>query len=421
MAGLVLLALALFALAVGLLDLSARGAFAAPPGPPVAVAGAGPLLRVVPSPLRGAAGRGRVAVVVRAPGAETRRLSGALEAEGIRATFALSALDVLADRTLPAFVTGHGHEVAFAGYADADATRLPEPVWIANESLGRRILERASEREVRLYLPGRLLGGELDGAAPLLMLLRLVVVAILATAQARRPDVAGGDVPMVAVLVAAYNEEVVIGTCVRSILASDVEGLQVVVVDDGSTDATAARASEAADGDERLCVVRQPNGGKASALNTALARTDAAVVVVMDADSLLEREALRRLVAPLAAHAICARAGNVKVGNRSSWLGALQHVEYVVGINLDRRFFDLVNAVSVVPGALGGFRREAIVRAGGFPLDTLAEDTDLTVAIGMHGYRVRTVADARAWTEVPATWRALWKHAYPWSYWTLQA
>ncbi|TMG36375.1 MAG: glycosyltransferase family 2 protein [Chloroflexi bacterium] len=522
MARLVLLALVLFALAVGLLDLSARGAFAAPPGPPVAVAGAGPLLRVVPSPLRGAAGRGRVAVVVRAPGAETRRLSGALEAEGIRATFALSALDVLADRTLPAFVTGHGHEVAFAGYADADATRLPEPIWIANESLGRRILERASEREVRLYLPGRLLGGELDataletarraetagllpllpapaparrddldglivvrraadldalrgalarartsgvtlvaasalagigseplplgariaggaafaafdlwrsladlvvalaGAATLLMLLRLVVVAILATAQARRPDVAGGDVPMVAVLVAAYNEEVVIGTCVRSILASDVEGLQVVVVDDGSTDATAARASEAAAGDERLRVVRQPNGGKASALNTALARTDAAVVVVMDADSLLEREALRRLVAPFADQAVGAVAGNVKVGNRSSWLGALQHLEYVVGINLDRRFFDLVNAVSIVPGALGGFRREAIVRAGGFPRDTLAEDADLTVAIGMYGYQVRTVADARAWTEVPATWRALWKQRYRWSYGTLQ-
>ena len=206
----------------------------------------------------------------------------------------------------------------------------------------------------------------------------------------------------------------------RSILASDVEGLQVVVVDDGSTDATAARASEAAAGDERLRVVRQPNGGKASALNTALARTDAAVVVVMDADSLLEREALRRLVAPFADQAVGAVAGNVKVGNRSSWLGALQHLEYVVGINLDRRFFDLVNAVSIVPGALGGFRREAIVRAGGFPRDTLAEDADLTVAIGMYGYQVRTVADARAWTEVPATWRALWKQRYRWSYGTLQ-
>src|SRR3989441_485954 len=410
MARLVLLALALFALAVGLLDLSAGGAFASAPGPPVAVAGAGPLLRLAPSPLRGAAGRGRVAIGVRLPTTDARVAAGVLDADGVHATFALTALDVLADRTLPAFLIGHGHEVAFAGYADADATRLPGPVWIAQESLGRRILERAAEREVSLYMPARLLGGEVDASAletarraESAGLVPLFPAAILATAQARRRPAAAAEVPAVAVLVAAYNEEVVIGTCVRSILASDVARLQVVVVDDGSTDATAARASEAAAGDERLRVVRQPNGGKASALNTALARTDAAVLVGMDAASLLERDALRRLVAPLADQAVGAVAGNVKVGNRSSWLGALQHLEYVVGINLDRRFFDLVNAVSIVPGALGGFRREAIVRAGGFPRDTLAEDADLTVAIGMYGYQGRPGADARAWTEVPAT------------------
>src|SRR5207244_12906865 len=129
---------------------------------------------------------------------------------------------------------------------------------------------------------------------------------------------------------------------------------------------------EAAAGDERLRVVRQPNGGKASALNTALARTDAAVVVVMDADSLLEREALRRLVAPFADQAVGAVAGNVKVGNRSSWLGALQHLEYVVGINLDRRLLDLVNPGSIVPGALGSLRREPSRRAGGAPRATTA-------------------------------------------------
>src|SRR5437867_301881 len=439
MARLVLLALVLFALAVGLLDLSARGAFAAPPGPPVAVAGAGPLLRVVPSPLRGAAGRGRVAVVVRAPGAETRRLSGALEAEGIRATFALTALDVLADRTLPAFVTGHGHEVAFAGYADADATRLPEAVWIANESLGRRILERASEREVRLYVSGRLLGGELDASA-LETARRAESAGLLpllpAPAPARRDDLDG-----LIVIRRAADLDALRGALARArtsgvtiVAASALAGIASEPLPLGARIAGGAAFAAfdlwgsladlvvalAAAGDERLRVVRQPNGGKASALNTALARTDAEVVVVMDADSLLEREALRRLVAPFGDQAVGAVAGNVKVGNRSSWLGALQHVEYVVGINLDRRFFDLVNAVSVVPGALGGFRREAIVRAGGFPRDTLAEDADLTVAIGMYGYRVSTVADARAWTEVLATWRALWKQRYRWSYGTLQ-
>ena len=522
MARLVFLALGLFAAAVGVLDLSARGAFAEPAGPQVTVAGAGPLLRAAPSPLRGAAGRGRVAIVVRAPRAEVRTLATTLEADGLHATFALTALDVLADRPLAAAVIAHGHETAFAGYADADITRLPDVAWASETSLGLRILERAAERDIRLYLPARSVSGVIDAtaleiarraesagllpllAAPapargddldglivvrgaadldalratlsrlraagvtvvpasalagvageplplgarlageaafvafdlwraiadlvvalaafatLLMLLRLVVVAILATAQARRVTSTSGHAPPVAVLVAAYNEELVIGACVRSILGSDHAALQVVVVDDGSTDATAARATEAGSGDERLRVVRQPNGGKASALNTALARTDAAIVVVMDADSLLEREALGRLVAPFAEQAVGAVAGNVKVGNRRSWLGALQHVEYVVGINLDRRFFDLVNAVSVVPGALGAFRREAIVRAGGFPRDTLAEDADLTVAIGMYGYRVRTVADARAWTEVPATWRALWKQRYRWSYGTLQ-
>src|SRR5207237_471882 len=173
----------------------------------------------------------------------------------------------------------------------------------------------------------------LAGLATLLMLVRLVVVAILATVQARRRVTSAGTVPTVAVLVAAYNEEVGIGSCVRSILTSDLPALQVVVVDDGSTDGTATAAAQAG------------------------------------AD--------------------------------------------------DPRFFDLVNAVSVVPGALGAFRRDLVVRVGGFPRDTLAEDADLTVSIGKLGYRVRTVADARAWTEVPATWRALWKQRYRWSYGTL--
>src|SRR5207253_1175361 len=237
MARLVLLALVLFALAVGLLDLSARGAFAAPPGPPVAVAGAGPLLRVVPSPLRGAAGRGRVAVVVRAPGAETRRLSGALEAEGIRATFALSALDVLADRTLPACLLPLLPAPAPARRDDLDGLIVVRRA--ADLDALRGALARARTSGVTLVaasalagigseplpLGARIAGGAafaafdlwrsladlvvaLAGAATPLLLLRLVVVAILATAQARRPDVAGGDVPTVAVLVAAYNEEV---------------------------------------------------------------------------------------------------------------------------------------------------------------------------------------------------------------------
>jgi cellulose synthase/poly-beta-1,6-N-acetylglucosamine synthase-like glycosyltransferase len=306
-----------------------------------------------------------------------------------------------------------------AGVALVPASRLaglaPQPV-----SVGARIAGAAAFAGYDLWRALADLVVALASLAALLMLVRLAVVAILAMHQARRRTAEPDAVPQVAVLVAAYNEELVIGSCVRSILTSDIVGLDLIVVDDGSSDATAATAAQAGSNDPRVRVIRQPNGGKASALNKALASTAAPIVVVMDADSILEREALRRLVVPFVDETVGAVAGNVKVGNRNSWLGVLQHVEYVMGINLDRRFFDLANAVSVVPGALGAFRRELVVRAGGFPRDTLAEDADLTVSVGKFGYRVRTVADARAWTEVPATWRALWKQRYRWSYGTLQ-
>ncbi|HEY8829478.1 MAG TPA: glycosyltransferase family 2 protein, partial [Candidatus Limnocylindria bacterium] len=150
------------------------------------------------------------------------------------------------------------------------------------------------------------------------------------------------------------------------------------------------------------------------------ALTDAPVVVVVDADSIVEPEALRRLVAPLGDPTVGAVAGNVKVGNRRGVLGSLQHLEYVMGINLDRRFAERLNAITVVPGALGAFRTEAVVAAGGFPDETLAEDADLTFALGALGYRVAQVMDARVWTEAPRDWRGLYRQRFRWAYGMLQ-
>ncbi|TMC79153.1 MAG: hypothetical protein E6J09_02700, partial [Chloroflexi bacterium] len=164
MTRLVFTALALFAVAVGLLDLSARGTFAAASGP-VAVAGQGPLLRVTPTAQRGAAGRGRLAIVVRAAPPEARKIAATLNAEGragITVTFALTALDVLADRDLPLFITGRGHDLAFAGYTDVDTTRLPEPIWTAETAVGQRFVESAAGREIRVYVPTA--GGDLNAS-----------------------------------------------------------------------------------------------------------------------------------------------------------------------------------------------------------------------------------------------------------------
>ena len=256
--------------------------------------------------------------------------------------------------------------------------------------------------------------------ATLLYLARLITVVFVAARHARQRQASTGPSVRVAVLVPAYREEIVISRCVASLRASAYPDLQIVVIDDGSDDRTAAVAREAASDDRRVLVLQKPNGGKASALNHGLASTDAEVIVVVDADSIVERDALAELVKPLGDPSVGAVAGNVKVGNRSNLLGAMQHLEYVVGINLDRRFFDQIDAISVVPGALGAFRRDALESVGGFPTDTLAEDADLTVAIGEAGLHIRHAPAARAWTEVPTAIGALWRQRFRWSYGTLQ-
>jgi cellulose synthase/poly-beta-1,6-N-acetylglucosamine synthase-like glycosyltransferase len=206
---------------------------------------------------------------------------------------------------------------------------------------------------------------------------------------------------------------------VRSLAASDYPEYEVIVVDDGSTDGTAEIVEGL--GLERVRVLRQPNGGKSAALNRGLAAAHHEVLVMVDADTLFESDSLRRVVAPLADERVGAVSGNTKVGNRSRLLGRWQHIEYVMGFNLDRRLYDLLRCMPTVPGAIGAFRREAIAAAGGVASDTLAEDTDLTIAIGRAGWHVVYAEDARAWTEAPASLSALWRQRYRWSYGTMQA
>jgi cellulose synthase/poly-beta-1,6-N-acetylglucosamine synthase-like glycosyltransferase len=113
--------------------------------------------------------------------------------------------------------------------------------------------------------------------------------------------------------------------------------------------------------------------------------------------------------------------GNTKVANRRGFLGGWQHLEYVMGFNLDRRLFDLLGTIPTVPGAIGAFRRRALAGVGGVSADTLAEDTDLTMALCRSPWRVVYAPDAIAWTEAPSSLRQLWRQRYRWSFGTMQA
>jgi cellulose synthase/poly-beta-1,6-N-acetylglucosamine synthase-like glycosyltransferase len=142
---------------------------------------------------------------------------------------------------------------------------------------------------------------------------------------------------------------------------------------------------------------------------------------MVDGDTVFEPEALRRLVQPLGDPLVGAVSGNTKVGNRRGLLGRWQHIEYVTGFNLDRRMYEVLQCTPTVPGAIGAFRRAALEEVGGVAGDTLAEDTDLTLAIGRTGCRIVYAQDARAWTEAPSSLGDLWRQRYRWSYGTMQA
>ena len=260
-------------------------------------------------------------------------------------------------------------------------------------------------------------------AAGVLSVARAIVLCALArrhSKRVRRPVPEILSCPReVSVIIPAFNEEVGIAATVRSVAASQGVALDIIVIDDGSTDATFVIADGLAISGVR--VIRQVNAGKAAALQAGidLARHD--VVVLLDGDTVFEPQTIRRLVAPLADPGIGAVAGNTKVGNRRGLLGKWQHLEYVVGFNLDRRLYEELSCMPTVPGAVGAFRKTAIREAGGVPQDTLAEDTDLTIAVLRAGWRIVYAEDAIAWTEAPSTLGQLWRQRYRWCYGTLQA
>jgi cellulose synthase/poly-beta-1,6-N-acetylglucosamine synthase-like glycosyltransferase len=258
-----------------------------------------------------------------------------------------------------------------------------------------------------------------------LTLLRSMVYGVLAVAQKvkskRRARLMPFYQPPVSVVIAAYNEEKVIARTVRSVLNNGYGNLEVVVVDDGSKDRTLLVLEEEFAGDPRVRICTQPNSGKAGALNHAIRESSRNILVALDADTIFRKGTIEKLVRHFGDEKVGAVSGNARVGNRKGWLTRFQSIEYVCGFNLDRRALDLLNAITVVPGAVGAWRKDLIERVGGFTGDTLAEDTDITLAIRRLGYAIRYEEDAIAYTEAPESTRDLAKQRFRWAFGTLQA
>lgn len=261
--------------------------------------------------------------------------------------------------------------------------------------------------------------------AIVLGMLRIISMGWMAILQRRREErktaISQGEYPQVSIIVPAYNEEVNAVKTVRNLLQQDYPRFDIVFVDDGSRDGTFQKVEQAFRDDPRVFVVTKPNGGKSSALNEGIRLSNADYLVCIDADTQLKGDALTKLMNRMLADGNTgAVAGNVKAGNKGTLLAKWQNLEYITSQNFDRRAFDLVNGITVVPGAIGAFRRKAMEEAGGFTTDTLAEDCDLTIRIIRAGYEVVNCTEAIAVTEVPETLGQFMKQRSRWTYGVMQ-
>ena len=257
-------------------------------------------------------------------------------------------------------------------------------------------------------------------------LLRLIAITYMAIKQKNKekkkvyPIIDPLLLPKVSIIVPAFNEEVNAVSSLHNLLRCDYPSFEIIFVDDGSKDSTYSIVDEAFKNNPSVKVFTKPNGGKSSALNFGIEQTNTEFVVCIDADTKLLPDAISKMMRHFTDPAIGAVAGVVKAGNEVNIITKWQSLEYTISQNFDRKAFAYLNCITVVPGAIGAFRKEALVRAGGFTTDTLAEDCDLSIRILKEGYVIQNEAHSVAMTEVPETVKQFMKQRFRWSFGVMQ-
>ncbi len=232
------------------------------------------------------------------------------------------------------------------------------------------------------------------------------------------------NAPLVSIIVPAFNEEVNAVSSLNNLLNQDYPNFNIIFVDDGSKDETYKRVSDAFSNNSKVEIFTKTNGGKASALNFGVMQTNSEYVICIDADTKLYPTAVSLMMLHFLDENINknlgAVAGNVQVGNQNNLLTKWQAIEYITSQNFDRMAYANINAITVVPGAIGAFRKAAIDDAGGFTTDTLAEDCDLTIRILKAGYIIGNENRAVAMTEAPERTKQFIKQRTRWTFGVMQ-
>lgn len=279
---------------------------------------------------------------------------------------------------------------------------------------------------INFFYYGNIILNAIFSVAIVLAILRTIFIAYLAIKQRKLAKINAAELvqnpnQMVSIIIPAYNEEITAVQTIQSLLKIDYPNFELIFVDDGSKDNTFQVINTRFGKHAQVKVFKKENGGKASALNYGIARANAEFIICIDADTQLKANAVTELMRYFYGEDIAAVAGTVKVGNTRNLITRWQSIEYITSQNMDRRAFDLLNTITVVPGAIGAFRKAVVLEVGGFTIDTLAEDCDLTMRILRAGYKVKNCDLAIAYTEAPETVNMLLKQRFRWSFGVMQS
>jgi len=279
---------------------------------------------------------------------------------------------------------------------------------------------------INFFYYGNIILNVIFSVAIVLAILRTIFIAFLAIKQKKRAreniqNLIPSPVEKVSIIIPAYNEEVTALQTINSLLKLDYPDFELIFVDDGSKDRTLQLVQQNFGSHPQVRVFGKPNGGKASALNFGIDKASSEYIICIDADTQLKSDAIKELMRYFYDEQIAAVAGTVKVGNAHNLITKWQSIEYITAQNMDRRAFDLLNTITVVPGAIGAFRKDVVLQVGGFTTDTLAEDCDLTMRILRAGYKVKNCAEAIAYTEAPESVNMLLKQRFRWSFGVIQS
>lgn len=231
----------------------------------------------------------------------------------------------------------------------------------------------------------------------------------------RRRRAALSRLPSISVIIPAHNEAHSIRRCVLSVREQTVEGMEIICVDDGSTDGTASEIRRLrAEGLIDVGLVCRTRSGKSSVCNLAISRARGEVLVCVDADCTFDRDAIENIVRPLLDRRVGAVSGNIAVRNaQASLVAGVQSAEYLIGISLGKRALDFLNVVACAFGAFSAFRKSAVLGIGGMDIGP-GEDLDLTLRLRQAGWRIRFAHDAWCLTDVPASLGGLIRQRLRW-------